>query len=269
MGKWSGLKKLMHLAMLSFVMITFAGNVQNQIYEYSKIQDQWVWQKAEEEQNKIRNTSKEQDEKQSETESSQEEQTKDQTKETENQVAEVSAENGYAIMGESSVDLNQMVAYFHASGHEYPSEALGQGGAPTIEDYCQMYLDESAVEGVRAEIPYVQSMKETGWLQFEGVCDVSQYNFAGMGATGGDVAGESYADVRTGIRAQIQHLKAYATTDPLTEACVDARYALVQKASAPYVQWLGQQENPQGTGWATAPEYGISIAEMIQNLKSF
>lgn len=251
MEKWFDLRKLMRLGMLSFVMITFVGNVQNQIYEYSRIQEQGGQQKAEEGQ------------------SDDSVQTEDQTNGTENQVAEVSAENGYAIMGESSVNLNQMVAYFHASGHEYPSAALGQGGAPTIEDYCQMYLDESAAEGVRAEIPYVQSMKETGWLQFEGVCDVSQYNFAGMGATGGDVAGESYADVRTGIRAQIQHLKAYATIDPLAEACVDERYVLVQKASAPYVQWLGQQENPQGTGWATAPEYGISIEKMIQTLKSF
>ncbi|MDD3404420.1 MAG: glucosaminidase domain-containing protein [Hespellia sp.] len=181
----------------------------------------------------------------------------------------VSVENGYTIMGENGVNLQQMVAFFQASGHTYPSEPLGVGGAATIEDYCQMFLEEAAAEGVRAEIPYVQSMKETGWLQFEGVCEVSQYNFAGLGATGGDVAGESYPDVRTGIRAQIQHLKAYATADPLQGSCVDTRYELVRKASAPYVQWLGQQENPEGCGWATDSGYGISIAEMIQNLKTF
>lgn len=176
--------------------------------------------------------------------------------------------SAYTIMGDTEVDEAQMVAYFHSSGHTYPSEGLGAGGAPTIEDYCRMYLEEAEKEGVRAEIPYVQSLKETGWLQFEGVCDISQYNFAGMGATGGDVAGESYADVRTGIRAQIQHLKAYATADPLTEACVDTRYDLVTKASAPYVEWLGQQENPEGYGWATDPGYGLSIKEMIQSLKN-
>ena len=31
-----------------------------------------------------------------------------------------------------------------------------------------------------------------------------------IGTTGGGVAGVSYPDVRTGIRAQVQHLKAYA-----------------------------------------------------------
>ncbi len=37
--------------------------------------------------------------------------------------------------------------------------------------------------------------------------------FAGIGTTGGGVAGVSYPDVRTGIRAQVQHLKAYACED--------------------------------------------------------
>lgn len=82
------------------------------------------------------------------------------------------------------------------------------------------------------------------------------------------VAGiNSYPDVRTGVRAQIQHLKAYATADPLAQECVDDRYEYVQKGSAPYVQWLGQKENPQGAGWATAENYGYSIVEMISHLK--
>ena len=70
-----------------------------------------------------------------------------------------------------------------------------------------------------------------------------------------------------GVRAQIQHLKAYATADPLAQECVDDRYEYVQKGSAPYVQWLGQKENPQGAGWATAENYGYSIVEMISHLK--
>lgn len=49
-----------------------------------------------------------------------------------------------------------------------------------------------------------------------------------------------------GVRAQIQHLKAYATAKPLTGACVDSRYKYVEKGCAPYVEWLGQKENPEG-----------------------
>ena len=78
--------------------------------------------------------------------------------------------------------------------------------------------------------------------------------------------GNSYPDVRTGVRAQIQHLKAYATDEPLNQTCVDNRYEYVKKASAPYVQWLGQKENPEGVGWATGENYGYDIAGMLQHL---
>ena len=61
-------------------------------------------------------------------------------------------------------------------------------------------------------------------------------------------------------------MKAYATADALAQECVDERYEYVTKGSAPYVEWLGKQENPQGQGWATAEKYGDSIVEMIQNL---
>lgn len=245
--KMENIKKQFTLGMLCLIMLTCVSRLQNEVCQNAGTLQKVKVQKQQEDVKSVDAS----DEK------------------SENSSVEVNAENGYTIMGESGVTLAQMTSFFESSGKAYPSEALAQGGAPTIEDYCQMFLEESAAEGIRAEIPFVQSMKETGWLQFEGVCDISQYNFAGLGATGGDVAGESFTDVRTGIRAQIQHLKAYATTDPLVESCVDGRYALVKKASAPYVQWLGQQENPEGYGWATDPGYGISIAEMIQNLKSF
>lgn len=180
---------------------------------------------------------------------------------------EVIAEGQYPIMGKSSVTVDQMVEYFKTSGEKYPSAALSKGGADSIETFCQMYYDEAVAEGVRPEVAFVQTMKETGWLQYGGDASIDQFNFAGLGTTGGGVAGNSYPDVRTGIRAQIQHLKAYATEDSLKQACVDERYEYVTKGCAPYVEWLGQQENPKGYGWATADNYGYSIVDMISNLK--
>ena len=180
---------------------------------------------------------------------------------------EVIAKGQYPIMGKSSVTVDQMVEYFKSSGEKYPADALSKGGADSIETFCQMYYDEAVAEGVRPEVAFVQTMKETGWLQYGGDSSIEQFNFAGLGTTGGGVAGNSYPDVRTGIRAQIQHLKAYATTDALEQACVDERYEYVTKGCAPYVEWLGQQENPEGYGWATADNYGYSIVDMIANLK--
>lgn len=188
-------------------------------------------------------------------------------KSTEKTVEEVIAKGQYPIMGKSSVSVNQMVEYFNSSGEKYPKEALEKGGADSIESFCQMYYDEAVAEGVRPEVAFVQTMKETGWLQYGGDAAIKQFNFAGLGTTGGGVPGNSYPDVRTGIRAQIQHLKAYATPDALSQACVDDRYEYVTKGCAPYVEWLGQQENPKGFGWATADNYGYSIVDMISNLK--
>ncbi len=181
---------------------------------------------------------------------------------------EVIAEGQYPIMGQSTVTVDQMVQYFKFVGKAYPTDVLAKGGADSIETFCQMYYEEAAAEGVRPEVAFVQTMKETGFLQYGGDASIEQFNFAGLGTTGGGVPGNSYPDVRTGIRAQIQHLKAYATTDALTGECVDDRYEYVQKGSAPYVEWLGQQENPQGVGWATAEQYGYSIVEMIGKLKA-
>lgn len=180
---------------------------------------------------------------------------------------EVIADGQYPIMGQSSVTTEEMVSYFQASGKPYPAESLTKGGADSIEAFCQIYAEEAKAEGVRPEVAFVQTMKETGFLQYGGDASIEQFNFAGLGTTGGGVPGNSYPDVRTGVRAQIQHLKAYATEEPLVQPCVDDRYEYVQKGSAPYVQWLGQKENPKGAGWATAENYGYSIVEMISHLK--
>lgn len=188
----------------------------------------------------------------------------------EEEVIETSIVPGqYPIMGTSDIAISQMVAYFNENCGDYPSDVLGEGGAQDIETFCQIYYEEAEKEGVRAEVAFAQTMKETGWLQYGGDASIEQYNFAGIGTTGGGVPGNSFADVRTGVRAQIQHLKAYATEEALWEECVDVRYDYVKKGSAPYVEWLGQQENPSGTGWATGENYGYDIVAMIQDMKSF
>lgn len=179
---------------------------------------------------------------------------------------ETIADGQYPIMGESAVTVEDMVEYYQSSGETYPSEELSEGGADSIETFCQMYYDEAEAEGVRAEVAFAQTMKETGFLQYGGDASIEQFNFAGLGTTGNGVPGNSFPDVRTGIRAQIQHLKAYATADPLVQECVDDRYEYVKKGAAPYVEWLGQQENPQGLGWATGDDYGYDIVRMIEDI---
>ena len=81
---------------------------------------------------------------------------------------ETIAEGQYPIMGESPVTVREMVDYFNSSGKEYPSDQLSKGGADSIETFCQMYYEEASAEGVRPEVAFAQTMKETGFLQYGG-----------------------------------------------------------------------------------------------------
>ena len=166
----------------------------------------------------------------------------------------------YSIMGTTSTTAMQMANYFTAKGGKYPYS--GNSVAPTIKDFCQIYIDECKAEGVKAEVAFAQAMMETGFLRFGGDAKKEQYNFAGLGATGNGASGNRFESIRIGIRAQVQHLKAYASKESLKQKCVDGRYQYVTKGVAPYVEWLGQKENPSGKGWATAVNYGYNIVNL-------
>jgi len=58
--------------------------------------------------------------------------------------------------------------------------------------------------------------------------------------------GLSFDTPKLDIRAQVQHLKAYASTDALVNERTDPRFRYVKRGCAPYAEWLGQKENPQG-----------------------
>ncbi len=66
------------------------------------------------------------------------------------------------------------------------------------------------------------------------------------------------------IQHQIQHLKAYASTDALINERIDPRFRYVTRGCAPYVEWLGQKENPQGKGWAAGEKYGEKILSILK-----
>lgn len=181
------------------------------------------------------------------------------------------------IMGTSQTTVTQMVRYYNANASGYDTfkakyngkynGVLAKGGASTINQFAQIFYEEATAEGVRAEVAFTQCMKETGFLKYGGDVLPNQYNFAGIGATGA-VHGASFGNVRMGIRAQIQHLKAYGSISPLTNQCVDPRFNLVKRGSAQYVEWLGIKENPNGYGWATSKSYGHDIVNMVNVLLS-
>ena len=164
-----------------------------------------------------------------------------------------------AIMGAPKTTVALMVRHFQASGRSYPADSYASKGAATLQQFCGIIYDEAVSEGVRPEVLYSQVMHETGYLQFGGDVKAEQCNFGGLGATGNGVRGEVFPDVRTGLRAQAQHLKAYGSTAELNNPCVDSRFHYVKRGCAPYVA------NLSGT-WAADRQYGKKLLAILKDI---
>lgn len=182
---------------------------------------------------------------------------------------------GTSMLGtDKATVVQKMVNQYVKSNAIYPSEALAVGGAPDIVTFCGILYDEAVAENIKPEIMYAQAMLETGYLKYGGIVQVWQFNFGGLGAVDGNASGgcATFPDVRTGLRAQVQHLKAYASKETLNNSCVDPRFNMVTRGTAPYVEWLGQKENPNvnskgdSYGWASGESYGFNIMSMINRM---
>ncbi len=172
----------------------------------------------------------------------------------------LAADSLTAIMGKAAATAEQMKSYLKKKNPAVPQSVL---------DMIPMYLSEGEAEGVRGDIAFAQSCLETGNFTFSGsAVTLPQNNFCGLGVTQRGRAGLSFDTPQLGIRAQIQHLKAYASTDKLRNALIDPRFRYVTRGCAPYTEWLGQKENPQGKGWAAGEKYGEKILSILKAIVS-
>ena len=135
----------------------------------------------------------------------------------------------------------------------FPSAVYTDRGASNIIDFCKILYEEAQSEGVSPEVLYAQVMKETGYLKFGNLVQPNQCNFGGLGATGPGNPGYTFGSVREGLRAQVQHLKAYGSTEPLINPCIDARFKYVSRGCAPRTVDLNGKWAVPGVG------YGESI----------
>lgn len=164
------------------------------------------------------------------------------------------------ILGPTQTSKQRFVEFFNQNA-SFPKHYVDRG--VNLEQFVQMYMEESAAEGVRGDLAFAQMLHETGYLRFGGDVKIQQFNFAGLGATGGGVPGadfRKYGDdangIRMGIRAQVQHLKGYTSTPELSNPCVDPRYGA----------WLAGRANTIGelTGtWATDPHYADKLVNIM------
>ncbi|MGE5482610.1 MAG: glucosaminidase domain-containing protein [Bacteroidota bacterium] len=135
--------------------------------------------------------------------------------------------------------------------------ARRRGARQIFVDVAVHYWQLAPQYGIRPEVAYAQSAKETGFGAFTGAVTPDFHNWCGLktrDANGDDPDDHArFPDDRTGVRAHLQHLAAYAGLPlPPGDPVVDPRYDLVSKGSARYVEDLGGR-------WAPNPEYGRSI----------
>ncbi|MEJ7764474.1 MAG: glucosaminidase domain-containing protein [Acidimicrobiales bacterium] len=142
-----------------------------------------------------------------------------------------------AVMGQSANTADQMAGWFATTGRNARLDV-------SVLDLTKMFVEEGAREGVRGDIAFAQSIVETGHFGFSPAVAPETHNYSGIGATGGGVKGASFPDARTGVRAQIQHLRAYA--DPslrsaadLRAPLVDPRFKFIVPNSRPVPCWEG------------------------------
>ncbi|MHB7979483.1 N-acetylmuramoyl-L-alanine amidase [Clostridium sporogenes] len=174
----------------------------------------------------------------------------------------VHASSTTPIVGRAQLTQDQAFNYFRTRNSEKSDQA--------VKNFISIVWQEANLEGIKPDVAFMQIMKETNFLRFTGDVKECQNNFAGIGATGGGVSGAYFKDTRTGVRAVVQHLKAYCSTEGLRTSCVDPRFTYVKRGISPYVEWLGIGENPNypDQGWAADNNYGKSIVSMVQVAKN-
>lgn len=173
----------------------------------------------------------------------------------------VNSEGLHYITGKTVANAERLRSYIKSVRPDIQQSVL---------DMIPYYISEGEIEGIAGDVAFAQSCIETGNFKFNpATCAVTidQNNFAMIGVTGTFLKGESFATPQLGIRAQIQHLKAYANKEPLKQECVDPRFGLVLRGCAPYVKWLGMKENPTGRGWASAKNYGYNVLRVLNNIR--
>jgi len=158
------------------------------------------------------------------------------------------------IMGRGLISPEHMSAFLIGTNPE--------ADMAFVEKLVFLYAEEASIEGVNHDAAFAQMCLETGFLGFGGLVTPDQFNFCGLGAIGPGQPGHHFPNPRTGVRAHIQHLKAYATDEPPKRDLVDPRYKYVRLGSAPVIQGLA------GT-WAADLLYAEKINNILERLYNF
>ncbi|MBO8162357.1 MAG: N-acetylmuramoyl-L-alanine amidase [Brevibacillus sp.] len=165
---------------------------------------------------------------------------------------------GTPIAGAAQATLGQALAW-----------ARSRNADQSFLKVAPIYWEIAGEMGIRPEVAYAQSAKETAFGRFGGTVDRSYHNWCGLktregGASGDPGAHARFPDDETGVRAHLQHLALYAGLEVQGDI-VDPRHFPWLKGTAVTVEALGGR-------WAPSADYGVSIVrdylEPLQNTEA-
>jgi len=126
-------------------------------------------------------------------------------------------------------------------------------------DYIDIYMLNGAKYGIRWDVVFAQSCKETAYWRFGGQVKPEQNNFAGLASCDGK-PGASFASPEEGIAAQFQHWHVYYYGGDLPAGVkkMDPRRDAVIKAG-----WAGALQYVEDLGghWSSLADYGSDIVD--------
>ncbi|GHU48630.1 hypothetical protein FACS1894200_06080 [Spirochaetia bacterium] len=158
------------------------------------------------------------------------------------------------IIGQGTIDSAMLSSFLLQANPEADKDF--------VAELADLYIAEASEEGINHDIAFSQMCLETGFLRFGGLVTPDMNNFCGLGAIDSSQIGEVFPEPQIGVRAHIQHLKIYATGDPLNQELVDPRYFYVKAGRSPTIDGLS------GT-WAMDTEYARKIKDILVRLYTY
>ncbi len=188
--------------------------------------------------------------------------------------AQVPMASGTSVMGPSTLTATQLADNYYAKkGYNFARIPNLNGD---VKRLAEIFIAEGNADGVRGDIAFMQSMLETGWLEFKDYGQIRPdfNNFSGILAYDGRPIGTTceaeaaieaaggyksrcFATPALGVRAQIHKLRSYADASVANVAGRSSYAPSYSRGMAPYWEQFGGS-----TGiaiWATAPDYGNYI----------
>ncbi|HET7578797.1 MAG TPA: N-acetylmuramoyl-L-alanine amidase [Bacillales bacterium] len=156
------------------------------------------------------------------------------------------------ILGDTHFDADKLDEY---ARHLNPD-------APRLGQY---YADFGKHYGVRGDIAFAQALHVTNDFRFTGSINPEQHNYCGLGAISSKQATANFSTPQNGVLAHIQHLYAYASTDPLPEGypLVDPHFKFVSRGSAK--TWL----ELNGKWTISGVRYGEAILQKYEQMADY